>query len=143
MLLAGISALAGCYATVPVTSVPAPGETVLLDLTDRGRLQLGDQIGPSATRIEGIIEAPSDSVYLLRVSEVSYLNGQHNKWSGERLSVPSSLVATAQTRSFSRARTTAVGGGIVGAVILLFVHTNFFGRSTGDKQSPPPPGGNT
>jgi hypothetical protein len=143
MLLLGISPLAGCYSTRPVVTAPAPGETVLLDLTDRARVELGDRIGPSAASIEGIVQARNDTMYLLRVSSVSYLNGQSNKWTNEALTVPASLVSRARVREFSRARTTSVGLGIAAALAAVFMKANFFGLSGPEKQPDPLPGGQT
>ncbi len=141
LLLAGVSPLAGCYTTRPVTSAPAPGTTVLLDLTDRARVDLGERIGPSAASIEGIIEARNDSAYTLRISSVTYLNGQSNRWSGEPFTVPTSLVSRARLREFSRSRTTAVGIGIAAALAAVFLKADFFGFAGPGKQPDPPPGG--
>lgn len=143
LLLAGLSPLTGCYVTRPVTTAPAPGTTVLLDLSDSGRVALGDRIGQSAATIEGVLQRPGDTTYLLRISSVTYLNGHSNRWSGESLAVPLSLVSRARYREFSRSRTTAVGVGIAAAVVALFANTNFFGDSGGEKVPPGPPVGGT
>jgi hypothetical protein len=143
MLLAGASPVAGCYTTRPVLTAPAPGTTVMLDLNDRARVQLGDRIGPSAARIEGIVQAQNDTAYMLRISSVQYLNGQSNKWSGEPFTVPASLVSSARIREFSRSRTTAIGVGIVAALVTLFAKTNFFGLGGTNQEPVPPPGGQT
>jgi hypothetical protein len=142
-LVLGLSPLAGCYVNRPVTSAPAPGTTLLLDLSDRGRVALGDRVGPSAAAIEGVLQSPADTAYLLRISSVTYLNGQNNRWSGESLAVPVSLVSRARYRELSRSRTTAVGVGIAAAIVALFANTHFLGNSTGEKQPPPPPTGGT
>jgi hypothetical protein len=143
LLLMGASSLAGCYTTRPVVSAPAPGTTVLLDLNDRARVQLGDRIGPSAARIEGIVRAQNDTAYMLRVSSVTYLNGQSNRWSGEPFNVPANLVSNAHFREFSRSRTTAVGVAIVAALVTVFAKTNFFGSGGTEKVPIPPPTGGT
>lgn len=143
LALAGIAPLAGCYTTRPVETAPIPGATVLLDLTDQGRVQLGNLVGPSAARIEGVVQARSDTSFMLHVSSVTYLNGQMNRWSGEPLTVPSMLVSRARLREFSRSRTTAVGVGIAAALITLFTTTNFLGSSGGERIPPPPPTGGT
>lgn len=143
LVVAGISPLAGCYTTRPLTSAPTPGTTVVLDLTDRARLELGERIGPSAARIEGIIEARNDTSYILRVSSVRYLNGQSNTWSGEALTVPAGLVASASIREFSRSRTMVVGIGIAAALAAVFAATDFLGLSGPEKQELPVPGGET
>lgn len=143
LLFAAPLSLAGCYVTRPVTTAPAPGTTVLLDLSDRGRVALGDRIGPSASRIEGELRTASDTAYQLRVSTVTYLNGQSNRWSGESLAVPIGLVSRARYREFSRSRTTAVGVGIVAALVALFTQTNFLGSGGVEKIPQPPPTGGT
>lgn len=143
LLLAGLPPLAGCYVTRPVTTAPTPGTTVLLDLSDRGRLAFGDRIGPSAATIEGVLQSPGDTVYQVRISSVTYLNGQSNRWSGESLAVPLGLVTRARYREFSRSRTTAVGVGIAAAIIALFANTNFLSDGGGEKVPPPPPIGGT
>ena len=143
LLLTGVSPLAGCYTTRPVMSAPAPGTTVLLDLNDPARVQLGDRIGPSAARIEGIVQAQNDTAYMLRISSVTYLNGQSNKWSGEPLTVPASLVSSARVREFSRSRTTAVGVAIAAVLVTVFAKTNFFGLGGTEKVPLPPPTGGT
>jgi hypothetical protein len=143
LALASFSPLSGCYTTHSVASAPEPGTTVLLDLNDRGRFELGDRIGPSASRIEGVVQARSDTAYMVRISSVQYLNGQSNKWSGEPFTVPASLVSVAQERQFSRARTISVGAGIAAAIITVFMKTNFLGSGTNGKEGIPPPGNGT
>jgi hypothetical protein len=143
LLLAGISPLAGCYTTRPVASAPAPGATVLLDLNDRARVDLGERIGPSAARIDGVVQSQNDTMYVLRVSSVTYLNGQSNKWSGEPLTVPASLVSRARLREFSRSRTTAVGLGIAAVLAAVFLKADFFGSSGPEKDPGTIPGGET
>lgn len=143
LVLAGLAPLGGCYTTRPITSAPAPGTTVLLDLNDRARVQFGDRIGPSAARIEGIVQTQNDTAYVLRISSVQYLNGQSNKWSGEPFTVPASLVSIARIREFSRSRTTAVGIGIVAALAIVFAKTNFLGSGGTPKEPLPPPTGGT
>lgn len=139
LLLAALSPLAGCYTTHPLMSAPTPGTSVVLNLTDRARVQLGDQIGPSASRVSGVVQVQNDTAFVLHVSSVEYLNGKSNEWSGEPLTVPATLVSEARVREFSRARTTAIGVGIAAAIITLFAKTNFFGVGGTDRQPNPPP----
>jgi len=143
LALGSVAPLSGCYTTQSVASAPEPGTTVLLDLTDRGRVQLGDRIGPSASRIEGVVQMQSDTAYMVRISSVEYLNGQSNKWSGEPFVVPASLVSRAQQRQFSRSRTISVGAGIAAAIITVFMKTDFFGLGNNGKEGIPPPGNGT
>ena len=140
LLLTGVSTLGGCYTSAPLTTTPAPGVTLVLDLNDRGRVALGDSIGTSASRVEGVVQASSDSSYVLRVSSVQYLNGQSNRWSGEPLTVRANLVSSARERRFSRSRTWALGIGAAAAVLTLALSTDLLGLgSIGRSPRPTPP----
>lgn len=140
----GAGALSGCYTSRPLATAPEPGATVVLDLNDRARVQLGDRIGPSAASIEGIVQSGSDSGYVLSISSVKYLNGQTNQWSGERFTVSPDLVTQVWQREFSRSKTTALGIGVGAALLAAVLKTNLFGESRGTPPvSPPPTGGGT
>lgn len=141
LLLLGLQpTLAACYTAAPVGESTAPGSLLQLDLNDRGRVALGDSIGPSAARIDGILETRSGSSYVLRVSAVQYLNGQENRWSGEPLTVPADLVGRARERRFSRARTYGLAAGIVAAIVAVAVSTDLFGDNGIGRSGEPPPG---
>lgn len=143
LLLAATSTLGGCYTHAPVAGVPAPGSTVVLDLTDRGRVALSDSVGPSANRIEGVTEAGSDdSSYALRVSSVQFLNGQTNRWNGEPLTVRADLVGRARERRFSRGRTYGLAALVAAAIVAVIVSTDLFavGDAPPDPGTPPPEG---
>jgi hypothetical protein len=143
LFLAGASPLTGCYATRPLSTTPAPGTTVVLDLSDRARVQLGDRIGPSAASIEGVVQPGSDTEYVLNISAVKYLNGQTNQWSGERFALSSGLVTQAWKREFSRSRTWSLGVGIAAAIATVVFKADFFSKTGGGQPTtvPPPTGG--
>jgi hypothetical protein len=144
LLLAGLSPLAGCYRTRPLTTAPLPGSTVVLDLNDRARVDLGDRIGPSAASIEGIVQPGSDSGYVITISSVKYLNGQTNQWSGERFTLSPGLVSRAWQREFSRSRTMSLGLGVAAAIVTLVMKTDFLSTTGGGQSTnPPPPTGGT
>ena len=143
-LLIGMAPLSACYTTRPLSTSPAPGTTVVFDLNDRARVQLGDRIGPSAASIEGVVRADSDSGYVISISSVKYLNGQINQWSGERFTVSPDLVTQGWQREFSRTRTTALGVGIGAAILGAALKTSLFGKNSGSPPvNPPPTGGGT
>lgn len=141
LVLGSVPYLAGCYASMPVQGTPMAGTTVVLDLNDRGRVALGDQIGPSARSIEGQVTSASDSTYSLRVSAVAYLNGQSNRWAGEPMSVPVNLVSQATQRTFSRTRSTLLGAAAAAALAILIMSTNLIGGASGGVGGDPPPKG--
>ena len=144
LVLAVVSPLTGCYSTRPLTTAPVPGTTVVLDLNDRARVQLGDRIGPSAASIEGVVQPGSDSGYVINISSVKYLNGQTNQWSGERFTLSPTLVTQAWQREFSRSRTMSLGLGITAAIVTLMLKTDFLSKTGGGQPTnPPPPTGGT
>ena len=113
-------AASGCYTSTPVETAPSPGSAVVLDLNDRGRVALGPSIGSSAARVEGSLDAV-DSAYKVKVTSVTYLNGQSNRWTNEPLTIQSDLVRELRVKRFSRSRTALVAGGSIGAVVALFL----------------------
>jgi hypothetical protein len=136
-----IAALTGaCYVYTPAPAAPATGSHLLLDLTDKGRVGLGDSIGPSASTIEGTTISSTDSSYSLLVSKVRYLNGQSNDWSGEPLLVDRNFVSRAREQRFSRGRTFLTGTA-VGVAAIAFIATRgllgFGTASSGSGHGPP------
>jgi hypothetical protein len=138
-LLAG--ATTGCFTYAPLTTTPAAGMRLSLDINDRGRVALGDSVGPSVDLIEGAVRAPSDSVYLLNVESVQYLNGRHVRWSGEPLAVRVDLVQQARERRLSRGRTTLAILTSVGAFAALVLTRDLIGGGRAREPGDPGPGG--
>lgn len=131
----------GCYVYRPAATGSSIGSTLAVDLNDRGRVGMGEQIGPAARRIEGVVRSQDDSVYVFRVSSIEYLNGQRNRWTGEPLTVSRSFVTNVRYREFSRSRTalaTAIG---IGAVVAFIASRGIlgFGNTSPDPGPPPPP----
>jgi len=117
----------GCYAYTPVASPPAPGQQVLLELNDQGRVGLGPSIGSASSQVEGVLQPGMDSAYSLKVVSVSYLNGQRNKWSGEPLVVSRSFVREAKLRQFSRSRSALATGVVIGTALLVILTSSILG----------------
>jgi hypothetical protein len=129
-----------CYVYTPAPGAPGPGTRLVLELNDRGRVGLGDSIGPSGQVVEGTVAANSDSAYSLRVVRVGYLNGQSNAWNGEPLRVSREWVGNATERKFSKGRTW-LSAGAVSLGALVFVASRGllgFGSAAGKKGGGPP-----
>ena len=124
----------GCYVYTPVAAPPAPGSRLLLELNDRGRVGLGGSIGPSASSVEGMLQADADSAYSLKVVSVSYLNGQRNTWSGEPIVVSRDFVRDVRSRQFSRTRTVLAAGALVVGTVLFIVTRGLIGGGSGGKE---------
>ena len=132
----------GCYIYAPAPANPAPGTRVLLELNDRGRVGLGNSIGPNGGIVEGMVQSNTDSVYSLRVDRVEYLNGQSNRWNGEPLVMPKEFVGNARERMFSASRTWLAAGAVTLAAV-AFISTRQllgFGSEPKGPGSPPPKG---
>lgn len=133
--LLGVSS--GCYVYPPVVTTPSPGVELRLDLNDRGRAALGDLIGPSAVKVEGVLRSPPDTAYVLGVTSVTYSRGNANKWSGEPLTVSKDFVVNTTQRTFSRSRTWLTAGGMAAGLAVLIATRGLFGRGS----EPPDTGG--
>jgi hypothetical protein len=122
----------GCYTTIPVNDAPVPGQVLVMDLNDRGRVALGPSIGPSATKVEGVLDSRTDSAYVIKVSSVVYMNGANNRWTNEPITIQSDLVRELRERKFSRSRTALVAGGTIGALVLFIASKSLLGLGSPD-----------
>ena len=131
----------GCYTYAPARSQPDPGSRVTLQISDQGRVALGERMGSGITRIEGILVGSQDGEYVMRVYEVGSLKG-NSHWTGERVDVRQEHVVGIQERHFSRSRTAlAVGASVAG--VLIFALTRGLlsrGGSAVDPGGGPPDG---
>lgn len=130
----------GCYVYGPAPTNAVPGSRLLLELNDRGRVGLGNSIGPTGGIVEGTLQSSSDSAYSLLVRRVQYLNGQSNVWNGEPLTVPKDFVGTARQRTLSPSRTWLSAGAITLAAAVFISSRHLLGFGTepgGPKQGPP------
>jgi hypothetical protein len=127
----------GCYVYTPVSTTPVTGSTLAFELNDRGRVGLGQNIGPSARTIEGTLQPNGDSAYALHVLSVGYLNGQTNKWNGEQLSVSKDFVRDVRERHFSKSRTWLTAGAVTAGIVAFLASRNLLGFGAPERQ----PGG--
>ena len=127
--------VAGCYVHTPAPVTPAAGSHLLLELNDRGRVGLGDSIGPSARTIEGTTILSSDSAYTLRVTRVGYLNGQSNNWTGEPLVVAREFVMNATEQKFSKSRTWLTATAVTAAVVAFISTRGLLGFGNEPKET--------
>jgi hypothetical protein len=138
VLLLGVTS--ACYVYTPAPTPSVPGTRLLLELNDRGRVGLGDSIGPSAQVVEGLVASNSDSAYTLRVVRVGYLNGQSNNWNGEPLFISREFVGIAKERTFSRSRSWLTVGGVSLAAVAFISSRGLLGfGSEGRKGGGGPP----
>jgi len=134
----------GCYVYTPVITTPAPPAYISLEISDRGRIGLGGLIGPAATRVEGVLQSETDSLYAVNVASVGYLNGQSNRWSGEPLAVRKEFIAHVSERRFSRSRTALATSSVIGGILLFALSRGLLGSGTtpGEPKPGEPPSQN-
>ena len=124
----------GCYAYRPLSATAAPGTIVSATLTDAGRVSVGRTVGEGARKLEGLVEAVDDTAYVLRMRSVTYLNGQTNGWTGERLSVSRQAMTDVRERRFSSKRTAIAVASTLGGVVAFIVTRSLLGG--GSESSP-------
>jgi len=112
--------LAGCYTLRPAAGVtPDVGTEVAFDVNDAGRVALGGMIGPAIRQITGRLQARDGDDYVVAVSNVELLDGGTQAWRGEVVRINSSYVSTLYRREFSKGRTIALTGVLVGLVAAM------------------------
>lgn len=133
--LALLPAATGCYTYrhLPEGTLPL-GSSVALGITDRGRVEVGEQIGPGVLRIRGELVSRTDSSYVLRVAAIEHLNGRTTRWSGEQVEVPREAVGTVAEHRYSRGRTwLAISGAVLGvALVATAISLDTFGGGRDD-----------
>jgi hypothetical protein len=133
VLIVLLATAGGCYVYSAAPANPAPGTELVLELSDKGRVGLGDSVGSGAQSIAGTTVATTDTSFALRVSQVSYLNGQSNKWTGENLLVSRDFVSNAKEKKFSSGRTWTTAAAVGAALVAFIASRSLFGSGSGGK----------
>lgn len=131
-----------CYTYRPVTAPAPSGLYVSVQLNDHGRLELANSLGGAAERVEGMVQATTDSSLTLRVSQVQFLNGQVSRWTNEPITIRNGQYQDVRERQVSRKRSILTIAGAVGAVMAFVVTRSLVGSGhDGREPTPPPPTG--
>jgi hypothetical protein len=139
--LAALVGALGCYTYQPLAEPPAPGTSVGLTLSDRGRAELRPVVGSEVMRVDGTVVDVTDSAYRLAINESVGLRGARQTWNGETVDFRRDYVQQVAHRQISRPRTFfAILAGAV-AVTALITSQNLFGLG-GSGNDAPPGGGN-
>lgn len=135
--------LSACYEYVPMQTSTTSSPRVEVLVTDRGRLDLSPQLGQGVLSFEGTLDGRSDSSYVMRVAEVTYINRQTSRWSGEAITVSQGAVRDIRVRRLSKKRTFLVIAGSVVTGLAFVVSRGLFGGANVDPDpgQPPPPNG--
>jgi hypothetical protein len=139
MLVVAASVSQGCYTYVPLNSESPPvGQTIALQISDRGRVELADRFGPGLARIEGLVTSADSQDVVMNVFQVAHVDGLRNRWSGEMVRVRRGLVGRLEERKLSHVRTYMLVGVTAGAVVGLVASQGLFGWFSGDDPGVPP-----
>jgi len=134
----------GCYTYVPIrTAVPATGERVALQITDRGRVELADRLGPGIVRMEGLVARADSIEYVVNLHRIAQIGAGTSRWSGEAVRVNKDYVGGVELRKLSRGRTALVAGVVAGAVVAFIASRGIFGAFDRNDEPEPPPGPGT
>jgi hypothetical protein len=132
----------GCYTYSRVESAGvAPGEEVVVELNDQGRVDLAGAVGQSPFRLTGRLTGRTDSTVVLSLRSVETLRGERVTWTGEAVTVRRNGVTGVQQRRFSRGRTALVALGSVAAVAALVATVSLTGLGGGGGENGREPGG--
>jgi hypothetical protein len=128
-----------CYSYVPLeTETPPLGETVALQITDRGRVGLADRFGAGLVRLEGRVTKVDTADVVLNVFRVSQVGGTGSRWSGESVRLDRGFVGSVQRRELSRSRSWLLAGAITVGVAAFIASNQLFGVFSGDPEDKTP-----
>jgi len=138
-----VPAVLGCYTYAPLdasTGVQA-GEHVAVEVTDRGRVELGERLGSGVMRLEGTLTRTDSQDLVMNVWRVMSIGGETSRWSGESVRFRRDLAATVQMRTLNRPRTYLAAGAAVAGLVLFAKSFDLFGSFVGgsDPDEGPPP----
>ena len=140
IVLPGLAALTGCYAYVPFAETTPPvGQVLKLSISDRGRVELGERVGPGVAQLEGRVVSVDGDQLTLNVYRVEFISGESSQWSGESMRLNRDFVQRFSARRLSKSRTWLVAGVAVVAVTAFVASHGLFGFFTGEREDPTPP----
>lgn len=137
VVLAALVAQAGCYVYVPADVQPTPGAEFVFELTDQGRVALGDRLGSGVLELQGRVIGREQDQYEVSVSAVKTIGSSTpDHWGGERISVPQQYVARVRERKFSKGRTVVAAAVAAGSVAAFIVTRSLLGGGNNGERTP-------
>jgi hypothetical protein len=143
-MIVALPALQGCYTYLPLQATPpAAGESVQLQISDRGRVELSERLGHGVSRIEGRITGVNGDQYAINVSSIAYVSGENSLWSGESVRLSRDFVQQVQVRTLDKQRTWIAAGvttvAVVGFIASRGLLVDFFGGGSEEPSGGEPP----
>lgn len=136
-----VLSLNACYVYRPLYTAPAPGMRVVLEINDRGRLDLEQRIGPEVASVEGLLRSYVDSVLVVSVVETRGLYGSRTRWTGESVEFRPYHIRLLRERRYSKPHTFALVTALASSTVAFIVTRGFFGQGGSDVPGPGGDGG--
>jgi hypothetical protein len=133
----------GCYTYAPLDTSAGvqAGEHIAVDITDRGRAELGDRLGSGVLRLEGTLSRTDSIDLVMNVWRVAHFSGPTSRWSGEEVRLKREYASRMQSRTLNRGKTYFVAGAAVVGIVLFTSQFDLLGFASdnGGTDSLPPP----
>jgi hypothetical protein len=132
VLAAMLPTLHACYEYVPLgTTTPPVNQLIDMQITDAGRVALGDRFGQGVVDIVGRITSQQGNELTVNVYSVKQLNGETTQWSGETVRLDRANIGMLKGRQLSATRTGLVAAGGVAALVVLLTNRSLLGSFSG------------
>ena len=133
-------AFQACYSYVRVDSqAPAPsGQYVELQITDRGRVGLGERFGAGVRQISGTVVAQQANALMLSVDRISNIDGAMDRWSGDTTRIDRNFIGSMTERRLSPSRTALLAIS-AGAAIYVTMASGLLGSGRDRDEEPTGP----
>jgi hypothetical protein len=137
IVLAGLSlAAAACYSQVPLEgAVPTTGATVVVELTDLGRVNLSGRIGEEVDLVEGAVVSASAADMVVAVQRVTSLRGVDTRWSGEEVRMQPADYRRASVKTQSKGKTALLAGSAAAAALAVVLTKSLIGGGSAKSDS--------
>ena len=89
---------------------PTVGRELVLELSERGGIELAPQLGPQLKSVTGRVSDFRDNAYRVAVTQTDSRTGVETLWRGEEASIPREFVLTVAERQLDKRRTWIVVG---------------------------------
>jgi len=132
----------GCYNAVPVTGAAVtPVGEVTIRVNDRGRLLVGNRLGPLVDKLQGRIVRADSLQVEMAVELAEDVRGNIARWGGERFVIPREGINTIDEKKLSKKRTWLLVGAIAVGLAVFYVGGRalaFFGSEGTVEPGPDP-----
>jgi hypothetical protein len=130
--------LLACTEYIPVRGALDVGSApeVRVDLSDQGRLNVSQSIGPRVNRLEGVLQSMNDSSLTLSVRKVQREGGIEDSYQDLQLTLSSRDYDTLEKGRVSKPRSLLLAGSII---VSAFLIARGAGDISGGRTGGPPP----